>query len=56
VRADAFVPRDLLGGEAARDEPQDLHLPIGDREVAARTVQEDAARNGPSDHATDREP
>jgi hypothetical protein len=50
------MPRDLFGGEAARDEPQDLDLTIGEREVAARAVQENTARNRPPDQSAEREP
>jgi len=29
MRTDAFMPRDLFRGQSARDEPEDLDLPIG---------------------------
>jgi len=48
MRADPFMPRDLLARKAARDEPQDLDLPIGEREVDARSFQKDAARDRPA--------
>jgi hypothetical protein len=38
VRADAFVPGDLFGREPTRDEPKDLDLAVGQREVSARII------------------
>jgi len=43
MRADALMTRDLLRGEAARDQPQDLDLPVGEREAGARAIQQNAA-------------
>jgi len=38
MRADALVSRDLLRRESARNEPEDLDLAVGQREVGSRTV------------------
>jgi len=50
------MARDLLRGEPTRDQPEDLDLAIGQREAGARALQEDAARDGPADERTEREP
>jgi hypothetical protein len=39
MRTDAFVTRDLFRRQAARDEPEDLDLPIGQREIGARALE-----------------
>ena len=49
VRTDALVARDLLRREPARDEPQDLDLPVSKRKAGTRALQQDAARYGPAD-------
>ena len=36
VRTDALVARDLLRGEPARDQPEDLDLTVGQREAGSR--------------------
>jgi hypothetical protein len=42
------MPRDLLRRESARDEPEDLDLPVGQRKTGARTAKQNAARHGPA--------
>jgi hypothetical protein len=56
MRADALVTGDLLGGEATRDQPQDLYLTVGEREASARTIEQNAARHRPADERAEREP
>jgi hypothetical protein len=55
VRADALVARDLLRRQPARDQPQDLDLAIGEREVGTRAFEQDATRHRPADHRTEHE-
>jgi hypothetical protein len=43
------VARDLFRRESARDEPEDLDLPVGQRKAGARTAQQDPARYGPAE-------
>jgi hypothetical protein len=50
------VARDLFRRQAARYEPEDLDLPVGEREIDARAVQQDATRHRPADERTEREP
>jgi hypothetical protein len=38
MRADALVSRDLFRREPSRDEPEDLDLPIGQREIGSRAI------------------
>jgi hypothetical protein len=38
VRADALVSRDFLRRESTRDEPKDLDLAVGEREVGSRAI------------------
>jgi hypothetical protein len=56
VRTDAFVARDLFRRQPARDEPEDLDLPVSDRKARARPFEQDAPRYRPSDERTDGEP
>ena len=56
MRADALMPRDLFRGEPARDEPEDLDLPIGQREAGARAFQQDATRHRPTEKRAEHEP
>ena len=56
MRTDAFMPRDLFRGQSARDEPEDLDLPIGEREAGARAVQQDATRHRPAHGSAEYEP
>jgi hypothetical protein len=44
MRTDALVPGDLFCRQPARDEPQDLDLPIGKRKASPRALQQHAAR------------
>jgi hypothetical protein len=48
------VPRDLFRREPARDEPEDLDLPVGQRKAGTRARQQDAARYGPTDDTAER--
>jgi len=50
------MPRDLFRRESARDQPQDLDLSVGQREVGAGAVQQDATRHRPTDECAEREP
>ena len=50
------MPRDLFRGQAARDEPEDLDLPVGEREAGARAVQQHATGHRPTDERAEREP
>jgi hypothetical protein len=50
------VARDLFGRQTSRDEPEDLDLPVGKREIGARSVKEDATRYRPADERAKREP
>jgi hypothetical protein len=55
VLADALVARDLLAAQAARDERQDLRLPLG--EIGGpRSLADDGAGPGPAAEAADQEP
>jgi len=38
VRADALVSRDLFRRESSRDQPKDLDLAVGQREVGSRAI------------------
>jgi hypothetical protein len=38
MRADAFVRRDLFRREPTRDEPKDLDLAVGQREISPRMI------------------
>lgn len=55
MRTDAFVPRDLLGRETLRDEPQDLDLAVGESEIGARAIQQNATRHSPPQEDAERE-
>jgi len=50
------MPRDLFRGQPPRDEPEDLHLPIGEREAGARALEENATRYRPTDKRAEGEP
>jgi hypothetical protein len=47
------VARDLLRREPARDEPEDLDLPVGQRKAGTRARQQDAAGYGPADEGAE---
>lgn len=56
MRTDARVASDLFRRQPARDQPEDLDLPIGQREVGTRAVHQDAPRQRPTDESTEGEP
>ena len=56
MRTDAFMARDLFRGQPARDEPEDLDLPIGEREAGAGAIEENATRHRPTDERAKCEP
>jgi hypothetical protein len=49
------VARDLLRRQPPSDEPENLDLPIGEREVGTRAVEENAPRDRPANERAKRE-
>jgi hypothetical protein len=56
MRTDALVTRDLFCRQAPGNKPEDLDLPVGEREIGARTVHENTTRQRPTDERAERQP
>jgi hypothetical protein len=53
---DALVTRDLFRRQPPGDEPEDLDLPVGQREIGARAIDQDTTRQRPTDKRAERQP